>query len=217
MKILKKNFYKEFSILFWIAFITIISAISFTIYSSDQNEKKQKIQSTLDNIYLKKSIKEFTTNLKPRYTSVNYTSKAGDTHESIINKLKITKEEKKKILKLIIKEKALKVLKINQKYTFKFDNLSSEKITEFRIETDKKNEVLFKKLINKNEFVSKQIKKNFTKNLVYKENLITNSLYNSALNTGIKPNVIIEFARLYGFQVDFQRDIWKDDSFQIIY
>ena len=80
MKILKKNFYKEFSILFWIAFITIISAISFTIYSSDQNEKKQKIQSTLDNIYLKKSIKEFTTNLKPRYTSVNYTSKAGDTN-----------------------------------------------------------------------------------------------------------------------------------------
>ena len=34
---------------------------------------------------------------------------------------------------------------------------------------------------------------------------------------GIKPNIIIEFARLYGFQVDFQRDIWKNDSFQIIY
>ena len=33
----------------------------------------------------------------------------------------------------------------------------------------------------------------------------------------IKPNIIIEFARLYGFQVDFQRDIWKNDSFQIIY
>ena len=42
-------------------------------------------------------------------------------------------------------------------------------------------------------------------------------MYNSALNLSIKPNVIIEFARLYGFQVDFQRDIWKDDSFQIIY
>ena len=28
--------------------------------------------------------------------------------------------------------------------------------------------------------------------------------------------IIIEFARLYGFQVDFQRDIWKGD-FQIIY
>ena len=38
-----------------------------------------------------------------------------------------------------------------------------------------------------------------------------------AINLGIKPNIIIEFARLYGFQVDFQRDIWKNDSFQIIY
>ena len=47
--------------------------------------------------------------------------------------------------------------------------------------------------------------------------MITDSLYNSALSLGIKANIIIEFARLYGFQVDFQRDIWKNDSFQIIY
>ena len=42
-------------------------------------------------------------------------------------------------------------------------------------------------------------------------------MYSSAINSGIKPNIILDFARLYGFQVDFQRDIWKDDSFQIIY
>ena len=217
MEILRKNFFKEYSILFWIVFITVISVISFSIYSSDQIEKKQKFQSTLNNIYLKKSVKELTTNLKPRYISVNYISKAGDTHESIINRLKINKEEKRKLLKLILEEKSLKILKINQKYTFKFDNLSNEKIIEFRIETDKKNEVLFKKLTNQNKFKSKKIKKNFEKSLVYKENLISNSLYNSAVNSGIKPNIIIEFARLYGFQVDFQRDIWKNDSFQIIY
>ncbi len=27
----------------------------------------------------------------------------------------------------------------------------------------------------------------------------------------------MEFARIYGFQIDFQRDIWKNDSFQIVY
>ena len=52
---------------------------------------------------------------------------------------------------------------------------------------------------------------------MYKETIITSSLYSSAINLGIKPNIIIEFARLYGFQVDFQRDVWKNDSFQIIY
>ena len=31
------------------------------------------------------------------------------------------------------------------------------------------------------------------------------------------PNIIVEFARIYGFEVDFQRDIRKRDSFQIMY
>ena len=121
------------------------------------------------------------------------------------------------ILKTIQNEKSLKILRINQKFTFKFDNLLDEKIIEFKIERDKKNEFIFKRSIDKNIFIVKKIKKNFSKKLVYKETIITNSLYNSAIKLGIKPNIIIEFARLYGFQVDFQRDIWKDDSFQIIY
>ena len=37
------------------------------------------------------------------------------------------------------------------------------------------------------------------------------------INIDIKPNVIVDFARIYGFQVDFQRDIRKNDTFQIMY
>ena len=43
------------------------------------------------------------------------------------------------------------------------------------------------------------------------------SLYRSAVNKKIPANIIIEFARIYGFQVDFQRDIRKKDRFQIMY
>ena len=50
-----------------------------------------------------------------------------------------------------------------------------------------------------------------------KEGTIKSSLYKSASKEGISPNIIIEFARLYGFQIDFQRDIRKNDSYQIIY
>ena len=216
MRFFNLNTYKEYSIIFWIVVITILSFSTYSIYERSKNNDTNQIKSTISNIYLKKVINEITNNLKPRYTTLNYISKAGDTHQSIINKLNIKKNEKRKLLDLILKEKSLKVLKINQKFTFKFDELLENKVIEFKIETDKKNEVLFIK--NKeNIFISKKIKKNFTKRLVYKETIITNSLYNSALNLSIKPNVIIEFARLYGFQVDFQRDVWKDDSFQIIY
>ena len=217
MKFLKLGTYKEYSIFFWIFLVAILVIFISTTYSTNRDYQSQRIKSSLENIYLKKTIKEITNNLKPRYTKLEYISKAGDTHQNIINKLDVDKNEKNLILETIKKEKTLKVLKINQKFSFKFDNLSKTKVIEFIIETDKKNEIIFIKSSIKNTFTSKKIKKNFKKRLAYKETVIINSLYNSAIDLGIKPNIIIEFARLYGFEVDFQRDIWKNDSFQIIY
>ena len=58
---------------------------------------------------------------------------------------------------------------------------------------------------------------NLKKKIVLKEGIIKSSLYKSATQQGISPNIIVEFARLYGFQIDFQRDIRKNDSFQLVY
>ena len=217
MKFFKLINLKEYSILFWLTIVTIIIAISLNIYKTSKKDQVAQIQSSIENIYLKKTIKEITTSLKPRYKSLQYISKSGDTYQSIINKLEINETEKKILLKTILNEKTLKILKINQKFSLKVDNLNKGKIINFKIETDKKNEILFTRSNVENIFKTKKIKKNFTKSLVYKETVILGSLYNSAINLGIKPNVILEFARLYGFQIDFQRDIWKNDSFQIIY
>ncbi len=217
MKIFKLETYKQYSIFFWIIFVSILGIVATLFYSQTKIDQTTQIKSSLENIYFQKTIKEITNNLNPRYTEESFFSKQGDTHQTIINKLDISKKEKAVLLSAIAGEKSLKILKINQKFTFKFDNLTEEKIVEFIIETDKKNEVLFRKSKTVNKFLSEKIKKNFKKKLVYKETIITNSLYNSAMDLGIKPNIIIEFARLYGFQVDFQRDIWKNDSFQIVY
>ena len=217
MKKFKINDVKEYSLFFWLILLAIFGLIVLSIYSENNLKKEQKIESSLDNTYLKKTIKELTNYLKPRFTYIDYYSKSGDTYQGIISKLNISNEEKNKILKNLLKEKSLNILRINQKFSFKIDNLFNRQVVEFKIQTDKKNEILFSKLSNKNEFVSTKIKKNFTKKLVYKETIITNSLYNSAINLNIKPNIIVEFARLYGFQIDFQRDVWKNDSFQIIY
>ena len=217
MRYFTKNTLKEYSIFFWTILVSILAILIFIIYTKNKEEQTLKLFGSLENIYLKKTIQEITKNLDPRFTSINYISKSGDTYENIVNDLKISKNEKKLILKTILKEKDLKTLRTNQKFTFKFDNLSNQKIVKFVIESDKKNELIFIKDESESKFISKKIKKNFKKKLVYKETIIKSSLYNSALDLGIKPNVILEFARLYGFQVDFQRDIWKNDSFQIIY
>jgi len=53
--------------------------------------------------------------------------------------------------------------------------------------------------------------------VAFKEGKISQSLYKTAVELDVQPNIIIEFARIYGFQVDFQRDIRKNDNFQIMY
>ena len=217
MKLFKNINIKEFTIFFWIILISIFGVFITSIYNKNKNEEIKQIKSSLENIYFNKTIRQITENLEPRFTTLTYVSKSGDTYQSIINKLDLDKNERKILKNTILKEKSLKILKINQKFQFKFDHLLETKIKEFKIETDNKNEIIFTKINNSNNFISKKVKKNFTKNLVYKETVITNSLYTSAIDLGIKPNIIIEFARLYGFQVDFQRDVWKNDSFQIIY
>ena len=69
---------------------------------------------------------------------------------------------------------------------------------------------------NNNFIINENILKLFRKEVVVK-NKIKNNLYSSAVETGIEPNIIVEFARIFGFEVDFQRDIRKGDWFEIYY
>ena len=64
--------------------------------------------------------------------------------------------------------------------------------------------------------ISENILQLYKKEVVVK-NVIKNNLYNSAVNAGVEANIIVEFARIFGFEVDFQRDIRKGDWFEILY
>ena len=70
---------------------------------------------------------------------------------------------------------------------------------------------------SKNEFIVKENILQLYKKEVVIKSVIKNNLYNSAIQSGIEPNIIIEFARIFGFEVDFQRDIRKGDWFELLY
>jgi murein DD-endopeptidase MepM/ murein hydrolase activator NlpD len=207
----------QYSYFIWLIFL-IFSTVLVT-YFYDLNKKNQinYLNRSLKNIYLNNSLKRITSELKPRYIYIEHKVKEGDTYESIINNLNIQKKEKKLFLNSVTNNKNINILKLNQKIFFKIDKKNNTKIVNFTIEIDKKKNFFFEKIDNDETFVSKIIEKNLTKTIAFQEGIIKSSLYNAALKLGIKPNTIVEFARLYGFQIDFQRDIWKNDSFQIIY
>ena len=162
MKKLRDNKYKDYTVFIWLLIITIMLVIIFNIYSKNKLNQSDQIKEAIENIYLKKTINEITKNLKPRYTNINYISKSGDTYENIINNLDIDNAEKKIILSSILKEKSIKILKVNQKFYFKIDNLNNKKVIKFTIETNKKNEILFYKKNDVSEkYLTKKIEKNF--------------------------------------------------------
>ena len=208
---------KEYTYFIWLLSLLFIAVAITYIY--DQNKKNQilLLSKSLDNVYLKKTLNTLTSNLKPRYVTKIYKVQKGDTFENIIGSINLPAQEKKKFYNVIKKQKEIKFLKQNQKVYFKLDTKDTIKILEFKLEVDKKRDLVLSRVANKKDFISKIIEKNLTKVIIFKEGRIDSSLYNTATELGIKPNTIIEFARLYGFQVDFQRDIWKGDSFQIIY
>ena len=207
------------SLTHFIWLILLVSIASIVTYFHESNKKSQynNLKKTLNNIYFQKTITKITSELEDRYEEFEYIIKEGDNYESIINKIEIPKIEKKLFLETIKQNKKIKILRPNQIINFKIDKKDNPKIEKFVIEINKKKEINYTRDNKKNIFYSKIIEKNLTKIISYKESKITNSLYQTALNLKIKANIIIEFARLYGFQVDFQRDIWKNDSFQIIY
>lgn len=197
--------------------LILISIFSTNYYSSYKKNQIAAFENIIENIYLKKTTDLFINSLKPRFETINYIIETGDTFEKILNEINVPKNEKIKILKKISKYKFVNKLYKNQKISFKVDRKNPIKILEFSVQTSKKKTINFSRNTAIDNFEYKEIEKNLKQIIVFKEAEIINSLYSSAIDIGIQPNVIIDFARIYGFQVDFQRDIWKDDIFQLVY
>jgi len=217
--VLKKFKQKTKSLSHFIFLVLLILITTFVtyFYNNNKNLRNESFKKTLSNVYLQKTFSKITSELQDRYNEIEYTVEEGDNFESIINKIKLPKKEKKIFLETVKKNKEIRILRPSQKIYFKIDKKDVFKIVEFKIQINKKKEIQFVKDFNSKKFNSNILEKELEKIITYKESKITNSLYQTAISLKIKPNIIIEFARLYGFQVDFQRDIWKDDSFQVIY
>ncbi len=213
-KILKNNAYLLALIL--VLFLTILTVNFYTI---NKKNNEEKLVNTLENSYLKKSINLILKNLKPKFSYTDFIIEDGDTFEKIVKELDVESIEKKIILKNLNKFKFVKKLYKGQKINFKLDNLKPKKVVEINIEQSRTKIFIFSRNTTNelDKFNYVELNKNLDKLVVYKEAKITNSLYKSAIDEKIQPNVIIDFARIYGFQIDFQRDIWKNDTFQIIY
>ena len=212
--------FKESSKFFILSTSIIIVFLLIAVVYKNNNEISNIGKNTFDQQQSIQKIKDFLfKKIKSPFVNANYEVKKGDTIQKILKKFNI---ENKEIYEAIKQYK--KYAPANSLFQgSKIDILVKENF-------HKKNNSLLKLSIpisksisveisrdELNEIVSKKIITKLYKKKTLSENIIKNSLYSSATKAKINPDTIIEFARIFGFEIDFQRDIRKNDYFRIVY
>ena len=201
----------SFIVFFSILFFTISNLISEKNKKNEHNLKlisKSNEFSNLTNFFISK--------INSPYEEVEYLIKNNDSVEKILKKFEIKNQDIKNISKKL-KEKKLSNIYSGRKLSLVLKKLedNSNTVVSLVFPISNTNSVEIKK--SKDNFVIKENILKLYKREVVARNLIKNNLYSAAIDAGVEPNIIIEFARIFGFEVDFQRDIRKGDWFEILY
>ncbi|MDA9852807.1 peptidoglycan DD-metalloendopeptidase family protein [Candidatus Pelagibacter sp.] len=212
IEIIKKNI--EITFLLLLLLITISST---SIYNGKKVLIDENYKNLINNIYFQKSINQIFDNLVPRYKNINHKVSSGETFDKILNNYSIPNEEISQIKKKLNSDYDINNLQPNLEIKITIDQSNNKKITSFLFPVSRTEKIQLTRNLGNNLFEKKIIITNLNKKIVFKEGKIIQSLYKTAIDLNVQPNVIIEFARIYGFQVDFQRDIRKNDNFQIMY
>ena len=210
------NFFSKnleiFLIIFFI--ITVIFVSSYFNYKKKINSQKYNI--FINNIYFKKTLDEIINNLEPKYKNYNHKIQEGETFDNILENYSIDKKEVNLIKKNLSTKININKLNTNQRIQITVDQ-SNNKIKKFIFQISNTEKIYLSRKSENNKFSQEILTLKLDKKIIFKENIIKQSLYKAATDQKIPISTIIDFARIYGFQVDFQRDIRKLDKFQIMY
>jgi len=155
-----------------------------------------------------------TNKFEKQFNKVTTSVKKGQSLNSILTDAGASQQEIFEISKVLKKFINLKTINTNQVFEI-LTHKDTGEIIRLTINLDNINSLhVFKK--NK-EFVANKIEKVLYKKTTLAEGMINSSMYQAAEKEKIDPEVIVNFAGIFGFEIDFQRDIRRGDIFQIVY
>ena len=206
---------------FLMILVASVGLLAFFIFYSSLIDKKD--------IENKKNLKEitkssefskitnfFTAKIHSPYNEVKYKIKNNDTVEKILKNFNIRNQDIKNI-SFKLKQKKLSNIYSGRELSLIYKKLEDGSFTVVNLLYPISNTSSIEVRKTQDIFLVKENITRLYKKEVVVKNDIKNNLYNSAINAKIEPNIIVEFARIFGFEVDFQRDIRKGDWFEIYY
>ena len=217
---IKKNWGKAKLLILFATTITLLLLLT-VVYKSDQKitKKSELIKNVNEESDLKKFKKFLLNQIKSPFINLDYEINKGDTIQKILRKYKIQNSEIQTVINQYKKFGKPNQLLVGQKIDIiikKEDATKKNSIIKFSVPITKSTTIEITKN-EENKIISKKIITKLYKKKILSENIIKNNLYSSAIEARVNPDTIIEFARIFGFEIDFQRDIRKNDYFKIIY
>ena len=213
--LLTQKFNPSILISFFIVF-SVLFFVTSNLIQKNNNRDANRLKEIAEN-------KEFTnltnflfSKINSPYEEVVYVIKNNDTIEKILKKFKIKNDDIKEI-SVQLKNKKLANIYSGKKLNLIIKKLGDGSNTIVSLLYPINNTTSVEVRKSQNNFEVKENILQLNKKEVVVKNIIKNNLYNSAIDSGIEPNIIVEFARIFGFEVDFQRDIRQGDWFEILY
>ena len=203
----------------FLSFVIFFSILFFTIsnvINKKDKETKNNLTEVVESTGFSNLTNYFISKINSPYNDIEYVIKTNDTIEKILKKYNIRNIDIKNI-STRLKEKKLSNIYSGRKLSLVYRKLEDNTNTVVNLiyPINNTSSIEIRKMQN-NFLVKENILQLYKKEVVVR-NVIKNNLYSSAVAVNVEPNIIIEFARIYGFEVDFQRDIRKGDWFEILY
>ncbi len=211
-----QEFIKKNQELSFVIVLIITSVILTQFFQMSKNQSAKEYLKVINNLYFQKTFTNVLEEFQPKYSRVKHKIKNNDSINSILKSYGVPNNEINNILNNLNENKIANSIKVNDTINLTIDN-SNMTVSKLGITVSKTKKIELIRDYEKDIFKKREIVTNLQKKTIFKEGKITQSLYRSASKQNIPANIIVEFARIYGFQIDFQRDIRKNDSFQIVY
>ena len=215
-KVLRVQKFNPLMIVAFLIFFTILFFVSSSIIIKNNDKNRDNFEEIIKTNEFKNITNFLISKINSPYQEISYTIQNKDTVEKILKKFKIRNEDIGQITKKL-REKKLANIYSGRKLLLILKRLDDRTNTliNFVYPINSTTSIEIRKF--KNSFEVKENILQLYKNEIVVKNIIDNNLYSAAIDSGLEPNIIIEFARIFGFEVDFQRDIRKGDWFEVMY
>ena len=212
-KILNLNSLILFSFLVFFSFLYLISS---SLVSKRNINNQENLSTISKSNEFSRLTNFFAAKINSPYIETKYTIKKNDSIEKILKQFDIRSEEITEI-SLKLKQKKLSNIYSGRELNLIYKKLENQNNSVVSLLFPINNTSSIEVRKSKNEFIIKENILQLYKREVVVKSVIKNNLYSSAIKSKIEPNIIVEFARVFGFEVDFQRDIREGDWFELLY